>query len=99
MLDWHYRGGEADIVLSPPSPYRLQTKWPARLPSPLLTLRAGDVVRIDWNGRLRRSLFGSNRSSYYEQHTYWLALSDRPEPRLFLDAAPVKHVDLRTEIY
>jgi hypothetical protein len=47
------------------------------------------------------STFGSNRSSYYEQHIYWLAFADgpAPAPRLFLDAAPRKHVDLRTGIY
>ena len=98
-LGWHLRKDSADIRLSNPSEYRLRTKWPAFLPSPLFTLRAGETVRIDWNGRLRMSLFGSNRSHYFEQHTYWLALADAPEPRLFLDAKPRKHVDLRTEIY
>jgi hypothetical protein len=69
-------------------------RWP-----PLFTLREGETARIDWNGRFRTSLFGSNRSSYYEQHIYWLALTGDPPPRLFLDATPRKHVDLRTEIY
>jgi len=86
-------------VVSRPSAWRLQTKWPAFLPSPLFTLRPGDVARIDWNARLRRSTFGSNRASYYEQHLYWLALADTPHLRLFLDSRPRKHVDLRTEIY
>jgi hypothetical protein len=99
VLDWHVRGEGVDIVLSSPSPYRLRTRWPAFLPSPLFTLHPGDIVRIDWNGRLRMSLFGSDRSSYYEQHTYWLALCEAPHTRLFLDAQPRKHVDLRADIY
>jgi hypothetical protein len=99
VLDWHLHPNAADIVISRPGGSRLQTKWPAFLPSPLFTLRPGDVARIDWNARLRMSSGDSNRSSYYEQHIYWLALTDAPEPRLFLDATPRKHVDLRTEIY
>lgn len=98
-LGWRLRGDEADIRLSNPSEHRLRTKWPAFLPSPLFTLRPGETARIDWNGRLRMSLFGSNRSLYWEQHTYWLAVAEAPHPRLFLDAKPRKHVDLRTEIY
>lgn len=99
ILDWRLGKDGAGISLSHPSEHRLQTKWPGHLPSPLFTLRPGESARIDWNGRLRRSLFGSNRSSYYERHVYWLALTDAPAPRLFLDAAPRKHIDLRTEIY
>jgi hypothetical protein len=98
-LGWHLHKDSADIRLANPSQYRLRTKWPAFLPSPLFTLRLGETARIDWNGRLRMSLFGSNRSHYFEQHIYWLALADAPEPRLFLDAKPRKHIDLRTEIY
>jgi len=99
VLDWRLRPGSADIILLNPSVHRLQTKWPAFLPSPLFTLRPGETARIDWNGRLRMSTSGSNRSSYYEQHIYRLALADSPHPRLFLDSEPRKHVDLRTEIY
>ncbi|MFL6844052.1 MAG: hypothetical protein ACJ8ER_04140 [Allosphingosinicella sp.] len=99
VLGWHLHPDRADILLSPPGGSRLQTKWPAFLPSPLFALRPGDVARIDWNARLRMSAGGSNRSSYYEQHTYWLALADAPQPRLFLDSTPRKHVDLRTKIY
>jgi hypothetical protein len=98
LLDWRIDKDEVAISLARPSS-RLQTKWPAFLPSPLFTLHPGDIVRIDWNGRLRMSMGDSNRSTYYEQHLYWLALADAPEPRLFLDAEPRKHVDLRTEIY
>lgn len=98
LLDWHLTGDGADIVLQSDT-CRRQTKWPAFLPSPLFTLRAGETARIDWNGRFRTSLSGANRASYYEQHTYWLALADEAPPRLFLDATPRKHVDLRTEIY
>ena len=98
LLDWHLGELGAEIVLQSDTTRR-QTKWPAFLPSPLFTLRPGDTARIDWNGRFRKSMGGSNRSSYYEQHTYWLALTDAPESGLFLGAEPRKHVDLRTEIY
>jgi hypothetical protein len=98
LLDWHLGKEGAEILLQSETSRR-QTKWPAFLPSPLFTLRAGETARIDWNGRFRTSAGGSNRSSYYEQHTYWLALTDAVEPRLFLDATPRKHVDLRTGIY
>jgi len=94
-LEWHMKDGAAGIVLQKRSP-ALRTKWPAYLPSPLFALRPGETARIDWNGRLG---FGSNHSSYYEQHTYWLALADAPEPRMFLDARPKKHVDFRADIY
>jgi len=98
LLDWHLGKDGAQIVLQSDTSRR-QTKWPAFLPSPLFTLRAGETARIDWNGRFRTSMGGSNRSSYYEQHTYWLALTEEADQRLFLDAEPRKHVDLRTEIY
>ena len=42
---------------------------------------------------------GHNRSTYYEQHLYWLAVTSEPRERLFLDADPKKSIDLRTEIY
>jgi hypothetical protein len=98
LLDWHIGKNGVEIVLQSDTARR-QTKWPAFLPSPLFTLREGETARIDWNGRFRTSMGGSNRSSYYEQHCYWLALAEAAEPRLFLDAEPRKHVDLRTEIY
>jgi hypothetical protein len=98
-LGWHLKKDAADIRLTNPSEHRLRTKWPAFLPSPLFTLRPGETARIDWNGRLRMSMGGSNRSFYWEQHIYWLAFAEAPHPRLFLDAEPRKHVDLRTEIY
>lgn len=99
VLDWRIRKDRVEISISSPSGHRLQTKWPAFLRSPLFALRPGDTARIDWNGRLRMSMGDSNRSSYYEQHSYWLAFTDTPEPRLFLDAEPRKHVDLTTGIY
>lgn len=98
LLDWHLKKDGAEIVLQSDT-HRRQTKWPAFLPSPLFTLRSGETARIDWNGRFRTSLSGANRASYYEQHTYWLALADEAAARLFLDATPRKHVDLRAEIY
>jgi len=41
----------------------------------------------------------SNRSSSYEQRGYWPSFTYEPIQRLFLDAAPGKHVNLRTGIY
>jgi hypothetical protein len=98
-LDWRLRPGEAEILLRKPSEYTQQTKWPAQLPNPLFVLKKGETARIEWNGRFRTSLSGSNLSSYFEQHIYWLAVADAPEPRLFLNAEPRKRIDLTTHIY
>jgi hypothetical protein len=98
-LDWRDRGEAVEILLSKPSEYTQQTKWPAHLPRPLFTLREGDTARIDWNGRFISSLSGFNRATYYEQHIYWLAVAGTPSRRLFLDAAPKKHIDFTTGIY
>ncbi|WP_157073572.1 hypothetical protein [Sphingomonas soli] len=98
-LDWRPRGKAMGISLNAPSRWRLQTKWPAWLPSPLFVLEPEETARIEWNGRFRYSLFGSNRSSYFEQHIYWLALTDAAHPRLFLDAEPRKNLDYTTHIY
>jgi hypothetical protein len=98
-LDWRDRGDLVEIVLRAPSDRRQQTKWPAYLPVPLFAMRLGETARIDWNGRFISSMSGYNRATYYEQHTYWLAVSEAPHARLFLDAEPRKTVDLRTEIY
>ena len=98
-LDWRLWGDEAEILIRKPSQYTQQTKWPAHLPKPLFVLKAGETARIEWNGRFRSSLFGSNRSSYFEHHVYWLAIAAAPEPRLFLDAEPRKRIDYTTHIY
>lgn len=98
-LGWLAHPGRIDISLSNPSEYRLQTRWPAHLPRPLFALERGDTARIEWNGRFRTSLFGSNCATYYEQHVYWLAFVEAPTERLFLDAEPRKTVDLTTHIY
>ena len=98
-LDWRDRGDLVEIILRRPSDRRQQTKWPAHLPVPLFSLRLGETARIDWNGRFISSLSRYNRATYYEQHTYWLAVVREPHARLFLDAEPRKRIDLRTEIY
>jgi hypothetical protein len=98
-LDWRIRADGVEILLSKPSEYTQQTRWPAQLPRPLFTLREGETARIDWNGRFMSSLSGSNRSSYYEQHTYWLAVAATPSRTLFLEAEPKKHIDFTTGIY
>ncbi len=98
-LDWSPKGRSVGVTLNHPSRWRLQTKWPAWLLSPLFVLEPGETARIEWNGRFRKSLFGSDRSSYYEQHVYWLAVTDAPHERLFLDATPRKDLDYTTHIY
>jgi hypothetical protein len=77
----------------------LVTAWPGHLPSPLFTGTLGEAVRIDWNGRFRSSIGGSNRSYFYEEHTVWVALLDSPLDKSLLDIVPRKHIDLRTQIY
>ena len=98
-LDWRWWGDRAEIILRKPSEHRQQTKWPAYLPTPLFILQEGETARIEWNGRFVSSMSGHNRSTYYEQHLYWLAVTSEPRERLFLDADPKKSIDLRTEIY
>jgi hypothetical protein len=97
LWTWRVRGEDVEVRMH--RPRRLQTKFPRVLPSPLFVLRPGDVARIDWNGRLATSLFGSKRSTYYEQQICWIANVSAAGPRLFLGATPRKHIDLRTEIY
>jgi hypothetical protein len=92
-MRWRLRKRAVEISLTYP---HVASKWPAHLPSPLFILHPGETARIDWNGRFG---FGSNHSSYYEQHIYWVAMAEAVEPRLFLDAVPRKHVDLRGDIY
>lgn len=77
----------------------LTTKWPAWLPSPLFEGQLGEALRIDWNGRFRSSAGGSNRSYFYEEHTIWVTLQVAPTDAVFLELAPIKHIDLRTTIY
>lgn len=98
-LSWRRRGQDFEFTINDPSPHRRQTRWPGWLPSPLVVLRPGEMVCIDWNARFRFSLFGSNRSSYYEQHRYWLANADAVASDMFLTADPRKHIDLRGHIY
>ncbi len=98
-LGWLAHPDRIDISLSNPSENRLQTRWPAHLPSLLFALGPGETARIEWNGRFRTSLFVSNRATCYEQHIYWLAFTDEPSERLFLDAQPKKAIDLTTHIY
>jgi hypothetical protein len=88
-----------EVSLSRPWDSMLTTKWPAYLPSPVFRGGIGDAVRIDWNGRFHASLFGSNRSYFYEEHTIWVTLQEAPVDSTFLTLAPVKHIDLRTTIY
>ncbi len=92
-------GGRFTVSLHRPWGGMLTTRWPAQLPAPLFEGGVGESVRIDWNGRFRSSLFGSNRSYFYEEHTIWVTLVDAPTDASFLTLAPKKHIDLRTNIY
>lgn len=97
-LHWRLGSDAAEISLSPPGE-TLRTPWPAHLSLSLLAVRSGHVVRIDWNGRFLASLAGSDRSYYYDWHTFWLTWADAPPADVFTAAQPRKHVDLRTRIY
>jgi hypothetical protein len=93
------RGDGFDVRLDRPFPGMLVTAWPGHLPAPLFTGGVGEAVRIDWNGRFRSSLGGSNRSYFFEEHTVWVALLDGPLDKSLLEITPRKHIDLRTQIY
>jgi hypothetical protein len=93
------RGDGFEVRLARPFPSMLVTAWPGHLPSPLFTGTLGEAVQIDWNGRFRSSIGGSNRSYFYEEHTVWVALLDSLLDKSLLDIAPRKHIDLRTQIY
>lgn len=95
---WRTGGGFA-VSLFRPWDSMLTTRWPAWLPSPLFEGRLGGALRIDWNGRFRSSVSGSNRSYFYEEHTVWITLQGAPVDSTFLTLEPVKHIDLRTTIY
>jgi hypothetical protein len=88
-----------EVRLDRPWPSMLTTKWPAFLPQPLFRGEVGDTVRIDWNARFHSSLFGSNRSYFYEEHTIWITLQQDPADSTFLTLEPIKRIDLRTTIY
>jgi hypothetical protein len=93
------RGDGFEVRLARPFPSMLTTAWPAHLPAPLFAGGVGAAVRIDWNGRFRSSVSGSNRSYFYEEHTVWVALLENPTGQALLDLRPRKHIDLRTQIY
>ena len=98
-LRWKRDGAEYQIGLDEPWEHRRVTPWPQTLPFPLKTVKPDGIVRIDWNGRIRTSLFGSNRSFYFEEHTMFLASEDKPSAKLFLDGKVTSHLDFRTKIY
>jgi hypothetical protein len=92
-------GERFEVTLLKPWDSMLTTKWPGWLPSPLFEGGLGDAVRIDWNGRFRASIGGSNRSYFFEEHTILVTLQAAPTDATFLTLAPVKQIDLRTTIY
>ena len=99
VLRWRWMDGAALLSLHEPAPDTRQTRWPARLPDPVATVRPGVLVRIDWNMRARLSLFGSNRASHFEEHTIFVTMTHQPGRDLFVKQAPDKRIDLRVGIY
>lgn len=95
---WRVGDGFA-VALLRPWPSMLTTRWPAWLASPLFEGGLGDAVRIDWNGRFRASVSGSNRSYFYEEHTTRVTLQAAQSDSSFVELEPIKHIDLRTRIY
>ena len=95
---WRVGDGFA-VALLRPWPSMLTTRWPAWLASPLFEGGLGDAVRIDWNGRFRASVSGSNRSYFYEEHTTWVTLQAAQTDSSFVKLELIKHIDLRTTIY
>jgi hypothetical protein len=93
------RGEGFEVRLARPFPSMLVTAWPGHLPTPVFTGGVGEALRIDWNGRFRSSVGGSNRSYFYEEHTVWVALLENLLDKSLLDIVPRKHIDLRTQIY
>jgi hypothetical protein len=93
------RGDAFEVSLARPWPSMLTTAFPGHLPSPLFSGGTGEAVRIDWNGRFRASVSGTNRSYFYEEHTVWVALLDELRDDALLAIVPRKHIDLRTQIY
>ena len=93
------RGDGFEVRLARPFQSMLTTAWPAHLPAPLFSGGVGEALRIDWNGRFRSSVSGTNRSYFYEEHTIWVALLENPTDQALLGLVPRKHIDLRTQIY
>ncbi|XBQ16098.1 MAG: hypothetical protein ABL308_14235 [Oceanicaulis sp.] len=88
-----------EISLNEPAAEIRQTRWPDYLPSPIKVLAPGEIFRLDWNMRARRSLGGSHRGSFFEMHTIFITLTAEPDPRMFETRAPDTHVDLRRSVY
>lgn len=100
ILTWAFRTrGVVEIGLRPPSPGMRQSHWPNALPSPLFVLEPGDTGRISWNGRFRKTMGGSNRGSFYEEHLIFVAATDEPGTDLFTRGPTTRTVDLMTRIY
>ena len=100
IVTWKLRsGGAVEVGLRPPSPGMRQSHWPAALPSPLFLLEPGDTGRISWNGRFRKTMGGSNRGSFYEEHLIFVAATEAPEPDLFTRGPTTRTADLMTRIY
>lgn len=99
-LAWKQGPGGYALTLTAPMEGMRVTDWPAHLPRPLTVIGPGQSVVIDWNGRFHASLFGSNRSYFYEQHRLAAACLDSPPaPDLFLTLKPRKLFDFTTRIY
>ncbi|MEQ8405372.1 MAG: hypothetical protein RKE49_09760 [Oceanicaulis sp.] len=98
VLGLRRRGEAFELRIAEPYPDMRQTRWPV-LPALLRTLTPGDVIRIDWNVRARRSLTGAHRGSFFEAHTIFVAFTAEADRALFLNAAPERCYDFTTRIY
>lgn len=92
-------GGGVALTAHRPWASMLRTPWPALLPTPLLTVDAGRVARILWNGRFLASAGGSDGRYFYAEHAILVVSTAQPEADLFTAAADARTVDLRTRIY
>ena len=97
---WARKANGYALTVQPPWEGMRVTDWPGHLPSPLTIVEPGQSVVIDWNGRFRSSMGGSNRSFFYEQHRVAVAnVEGRPDTDLFLTLQPRKRFDFTTRIY
>lgn len=98
-LSWRRERSSVQLSLTRPAEDRLRSRWPSHLPSPLITLFEGEQAIIDWNGRFRTSLFGTDRSSYYEASRLHIAFGPHASSDILSRTVLRKHIDLRADIY
>lgn len=98
-IRWRLADGHLELTLEEGEKYFRQTPWPEGLPKPLLKLALGSIVRIEWNARGRRTMFGSNRAPYFTEHCFLVGHLTHAPADVFLTTPPRNHVDYRRDIY